>query len=96
MNFLGMALFWVRYKLGLAKEGVDFISMPIPSIEETIRALECTKNENSACKTCRYAVMEEENPDRLDYCDTDQLEMDTATLIRLHMNLERRKKTWRF
>ena len=33
-------LFWVKYKLGLAREGVDFVAVPIPKVKALVDALE--------------------------------------------------------
>ena len=49
-------LFWVKYKLGLAREGVDFVAVPIPKVKALVDALECPQNEGPWCKDCPYAV----------------------------------------
>lgn len=78
--------FWflLRYKLGLAKEGSDFVSIPVADIKNMVNALECSQNEGPWCKGCNYAVWGfQGQPDRLDFCDNDRLHADAARFIRL-------------
>ncbi len=49
-----------------------------PKPEEILRALRCTKSENSQCASCSYRVMYK---GLHDYCDTEKLECDAASLI---------------
>ena len=83
-------LFWVKYKLGLAREGVDFVAVPIPKVKALVDALECPQNEVPWCKDCPYAVWGfQGQPDRLDHCDDDRIHADAALLIRLTAEIKK-------